>query len=331
MKRILSFIAALALCGVCHAQLQGQGPGVLTGPGAGGGGGGGGGVTSIIAGTGISVNQATGAVTVTNTSTSGASLTPGSITQANSFAAFNLITQNGNATWILAKADTLGTATAVELATTVSGSAFTGTTHGLVTGMSGLTAGTQYYLSDSSAGTYTTTAPTTAGHYVVPVFFAITTTSAIVNVGPPALIVGTNGQTIASGTAYTLTASNADVAFGTTSPNITLGAAGTYLVTATIQTSLVGATYAAAQKVTYNARRTNNTPADLSGTTFSGPTSTVAITTVTDAGPTITLSFTYNTANTNDIIGLRGVLSATPSVGSVTCSAATINYLWIGP
>lgn len=140
-----------------------------------------------------------------------------------------------------------------------------------------------------------------------------------------------SSQTIAAGTAYTLTASNADVAFGTTSPVVTLSATGTYLISATIQTQLTGASFAAAQSVSYNLRRTNNTAADLSGTTFSAPLSTVAITTVTDAAPAITISYLYTTSNATDTVGLRGVISATPSLGSVTCSAATINAVWIHP
>lgn len=140
-----------------------------------------------------------------------------------------------------------------------------------------------------------------------------------------------SSQTIASGTAYTLTASNADVAFGTTSPIVTLGATGTYLISVTIQTQLSGASFAAAQSVSYNLRRTNNTAADISGSTFSAPLSTVAITTVTDAAPAITITYLYSTTNATDTVGIRGVVSATPSLGSVTCSAATINATWIHP
>lgn len=132
--------------------------------------------------------------------------------------------------------------------------------------------------------------------------------------------------TIAAGTAYTLTASNADVTFGTTSPTVTLPAAGTYELYATIQTNLVAATYATPfQTVTYNLHRQNNTAADLSGSTFGTTINMVAITTQTFLGPVITIDMgKYVTVNTNDIIGIRGVLSATPSVGSVTCSNATI-------
>lgn len=135
--------------------------------------------------------------------------------------------------------------------------------------------------------------------------------------------------TIAAGTAYTLTASNADVAFGTTSPTVTLANAGTYMLVATIQTSLVGATYAAAfQTVSYNFRRTNNTAADLSGSTFLATLNMVALTTQTIPGPVITINLgKYVTTNTTDVIGLRGVVSATPAAGSVTCSNATITAI----
>lgn len=140
------------------------------------------------------------------------------------------------------------------------------------------------------------------------------------------------GQTVAAGTSYTLTASPADVIFGTTSPiTPALGATGTYLVTATIQTSLSGATYASAAQVNYNLRRTNNTAADISGTTFGAILTPVAITTITEIANTITISYLYTTANTTDTIGIRGVVSATPSAGAVTCSNATINAVWLHP
>lgn len=48
---------------------------------------------------------------------------------------------------------------------------------GYITGLSGLVAGTTYYLSDSSAGALTATAPTTVGYISKPVFVADSTTS----------------------------------------------------------------------------------------------------------------------------------------------------------
>ena len=62
MKRLIPFLFAMLLPVTALAQ-QGM-PSLGAGS---GGGGGGGGVTSITAGTGISVNQSTGAVTITNT------------------------------------------------------------------------------------------------------------------------------------------------------------------------------------------------------------------------------------------------------------------------
>lgn len=206
----------------------------------------------------------------------------------------------------------------------LSTAALTATTAGIKTGVQGATAGSLIFFNATSGniqispptgalGTPTLTLPATTGT------LALSQAAADV-------------QTVAAGTAYTLTASNADVAFGTTSPTLTLTVAGTYEISVTIGTQLSGASFAAAQSVSYNLRRQNNTPADLAGSTFSAPLSTVAVTTVTDAAPTITIaSFQYATASTSDIIGIRGLVSATPSLGSVTCNAATIGAVWIHP
>lgn len=135
--------------------------------------------------------------------------------------------------------------------------------------------------------------------------------------------------TVASGTAYTMTASFVNVTFGTTSPTVTLGRAGTYFIHYAVQTSFVGATYASLQQVNYLMNRQNNTPATIAGTSFSS--NLAVITTVTDAGPNVSGFALYTTAGTTDIIGLQADVSATPSAGSVTCSAATITAIWVHP
>ena len=122
-----------------------------------------------------------------------------------------------------------------------------------------------------------------------------------------------------SGTAYTLTGTLAAVVGGTTSPSITLPAAGTYFVYGDLDTNYVGATFAANQTLTLELYRTNNTPAVISSspavvtlnivTTFTGTASTSNIHGV-----------IYTTPNTNDVITVYAGLSATPSAGSVTAT-----------
>jgi len=54
---------------------------------------------------------------------------------------------------------------------------------GEISGLSGLTAGSRYYLDPSTAGAATTTKPSTAGQFIKDVYIATSTTEAIVNVG----------------------------------------------------------------------------------------------------------------------------------------------------
>ena len=126
-----------------------------------------------------------------------------------------------------------------------------------------------------------------------------------------------------AGTAYTLTASSAAVTGGTTSPSVTLGAAGTYLMRASGTTIYSGATYAAPQTVTFILRRTNNTAGAIASAT-----TTVQmriVTTVTDNAGGFTIpDVIYTTANSTDIVTIYAQLSATPSVGSVQVTGAGI-------
>ena len=69
----------------------------------------------------------------------------------------------------------------------------------------------------------------------------------------------------ASGTAYTLTALNAQVVFGTTSPQITLPAAGTWIILAKATLSTGGV--ASGGILNINLQRTNNTPGAVPNST----------------------------------------------------------------
>lgn len=78
-----------------------------------------------------------------------------------------------------AKADAAGTAQALFLAASAStASAASGNfqSAGVLAGLSGLTAGSVYYLSAATAGAMTTTAPTTTGQFVTRLGTAISTT-----------------------------------------------------------------------------------------------------------------------------------------------------------
>lgn len=81
-------------------------------------------------------------------------------------------------TWTKAKADAVATAEAVGMVSTVVGvDTFMLTTNGFVAGLTGLTAGTVYFLSATTAGGLTATEPTTEGYVSKPCFIADTTTS----------------------------------------------------------------------------------------------------------------------------------------------------------
>lgn len=178
-------------------------------------------------------------------------------------------------------------------------------------------------LNNATSGTDTISPPTGA---LGTVTLTLPSTSGTIALSSNAADVSTVG----AGTAYTMTNSVANVVFGTTSPTVTLTAAGTYLIQYTAQTSLAGATYAGVQSVNYLMNRQNNTPATIAGTSFSGV--LPIVTTTTDLSSSVSCAgVLYTTANTNDIIGLQADVSATPSAGSVTCSGATITAVWLHP
>jgi hypothetical protein len=128
--------------------------------------------------------------------------------------------------------------------------------------------------------------------------------------------------TYAAGTAYSLTASDAAVDFGTTDPTITIATAGTYLIQGRANLKYNGATYAGTQTATVHLRRTNNTPADISNATT---TATMRIvTTITDTVGVMPLPPVIYTATAGDVISVYGSLSAAPAAGSVDCTEASI-------
>ena len=125
----------------------------------------------------------------------------------------------------------------------------------------------------------------------------------------------------AAGTVYTMTASAAQIAFGTTSPQVTLDA-GTWIIFAYARLDAAGATYAGNQLATVKLRRTNNTAADLTNasTGFNMP----IITTITQTLGHLHIPNVIYTATQGDIIQLYGLVAATPAAGSITVNEAQI-------
>lgn len=132
-------------------------------------------------------------------------------------------------------------------------------------------------------------------------------------------------QVVATGTVYTLTTSFANVDFGTTDPVLTIANAGTYSIYVDVQTSLVTAT-TTTQSVSYKLRRTNNTAADLTGSTFGNP---LPVATVgSPLGPSTHIGpIKYTTTNTNDSLTVQGAISGALGAGTATVSACTITAI----
>lgn len=110
-----------------------------------------------------------------------------SVTQAShGFSVGNAIYYTGSA-WAKAKSDSANTLGTFVVAT-VSGNDFTAVSEGILTGLSGLTSGQYYFVSDATAGLLTTTEPVTVGHYSNPLLFALSTTSGLVFAWRPSYI-----------------------------------------------------------------------------------------------------------------------------------------------
>lgn len=136
------------------------------------------------------------------------------------------------------------------------------------------------------------------------------------------LITANQKSSFSAGTVYTVTNSAAAIAFGTTSPSITIDDPGTYLIIARARLENVGATFAATRPVTLKLRRTNNTPADLNNSTivFNTPVITLLTSTLTQ----LDIITTYTTTNTDDAISLFASIGTLPSAGTITVDEASI-------
>jgi hypothetical protein len=126
----------------------------------------------------------------------------------------------------------------------------------------------------------------------------------------------------AAGTAYSLTATPAALTFGTTSPSLTLNAAGTYLLLARSRMAYNAATFAAVRTTTLKLRRTNNTAADLTNGSVTATTGIITLLTYTfidQFWPVV-----YTTTNANDVISLFGSIDVLPGAGTLDVAEASI-------
>jgi hypothetical protein len=119
----------------------------------------------------------------------------------------------------------------------------------------------------------------------------------------------------AAGTSATVPTTWGLLTFGTTSPSLTITAAGTYLINSRVRINTNNCTHAADHVLSFLLYRTNNTPAQLanSSTAYNahGHTADASTEFIITLQPII-----YTTANTNDVIELWGLLSDTDTSGT---------------
>lgn len=121
-----------------------------------------------------------------------------------------------------------------------------------------------------------------------------------------------------SGAAYTITAVQAAVTMGGTSPAIVITTAGTWMLFARIRFDYVGKTFAANHTLTAKLRRTNNTPADVTNATASAVTPIITTQTYTHLAYSLP-PVVYVTVNATDAIALYAAIDVLPAeAGTVT-------------
>lgn len=139
-----------------------------------------------------------------------------SLTQAtHGFAVGDVLYHNGTI-YAKAKADAEATAEAIGIVASVDGTDnFVLQTSSYITGLSGLTAGAVYYLSDATAGLLTTTEPTTEGSISKPLMIAVSTTTGYV--------FNMRGVTVGGVATYHRSFVNADLSTGSLTVTHNLG------------------------------------------------------------------------------------------------------------
>lgn len=140
----------------------------------------------------------------------------------------------------------------------------------------------------------------------------------------PAAPGNNNASGYGTGTAYTLTTTSAKVTFGTTSPSITIPAAGTYLIFPNIKLEYVGLTLAVTRTAAFKLRRTNNTAADLSNATANFNAPAIAIAQNGTAGDVDINPIIYTTSNNNDVVEIWGSISGATLTGTMQVGDASI-------
>lgn len=153
--------------------------------------------------------------------------------------------------------------------------------------------------------------------------FDNTEETALRNIADNGVPTKTTFTSYAAGTAYSLTATAAQVVFGTTSPAITLTSAGTYLILSRAKVDYNAATFAAVRTATMKLRRTNNTAADVSGASTTVATQILTLLTFTAASAVLPPVF-YTTTNTDDVIQMYGSISVLPTAGTMDVTSAEI-------
>lgn len=128
-----------------------------------------------------------------------------------------------------------------------------------------------------------------------------------------------------AGTVYALTATSANVSFGTSGVvQVSIDQAGKYKITAEFVVNYNGATFAAVRDLTARLRRSNNTPADVAGSIRTIKTDIVTTKTSTLAYISITAFYTASTAapTTPDTVGLFANISVLPTAGTLEVVSA---------
>jgi hypothetical protein len=112
---------------------------------------------------------------------SGASSTINVPQTAHGFTVGTLVRYNGGtSSYVKAQANSGANADVVGVVSTVTdANNFVVTTQGMITGLTGLVAGSSYFLSDATAGTYTTLEPTSSTSISKPVLIAVSPTTAL--------------------------------------------------------------------------------------------------------------------------------------------------------
>jgi hypothetical protein len=135
---------------------------------------------------------------------------------------------------------------------------------------------------------------------------------------------GVNSQAgYGTGTAYSLTTTSAKVTMGTSSPEVTLPTAGTYMIISNLNLQYAGLTTVGAATANVKLRRTNNTAGDLTNATadFEGQIATLL---TGPAGDIDIKGVLYTTSTAGDVIEMWGSRG-----NNITLGALNVSQAWI--